>query len=86
MNRPVLYEPLTYSMATTMWHLSHPDGRLARAMIVPRGAHAAVLWCIIGTRQETQRFDTWHQATEHVDQLFQELVAAGWLPPQSKAS
>ena len=84
MTRTSVIEPLTYSLATTMWHLSHPDGRVARAMLVPRGAHAAVLWCIIGTRQETQRFDTWHEATERVGQLLKELVGAGWLPPQSR--
>jgi len=69
----------TYIESTTLWRLRHPDGRLARALIVPRWTDASGVWFINELSEDTKDFENWDTAVKWVEEVRTTLEANGWL-------
>ena len=68
----------TYCEPTVMWRLSHPDGRWAHAIIVPRGSQASAMWFINGRPEHADDFENWKNAIKWIEGVRRGLKAGGW--------
>ena len=68
----------TYSEPTTLWRLSHPDGRTARSVVIPQSYGASVLWFVQETLEGAQDFSDWQSAVVWCDSVRATLSKEGW--------
>ena len=67
-----------YSKPTALWSLRHPDGRLARATLIPHGFGCTFVWRIDESVKGLQEFRDWKPAIQRADRLRSELTQGGW--------
>ena len=68
----------TYCEPTVMWRMRHRDGRLAHALVLPRGHGAAVIWFLNGRPLGSRDCDDWAHAIQWSDQMRAQFWTVGW--------
>ena len=68
----------TYNEPTVMWRMRHRDGRLAHAVIGPRGDRASVIWFLNDRPLGSHDFDDWTSAIRWSEQMRAQFWTVGW--------
>jgi hypothetical protein len=72
----------SYSEPAVLWRLRHPDGRRARATIIPGTPTSTLVFFLDDRFDRGENLSEWSAALVRADEVRAELVGDGWLPEE----
>jgi hypothetical protein len=73
----------SYSEPAVLWRLHHPDGRQARATIIPGVPTSTLVFFVNDRFDRGENVSEWEAAVARAEGVRQQLLEDGWLPADS---
>jgi hypothetical protein len=70
----------SYSEPAVLWRLRHPDGRVARATVIPGVPTSTLVFFLNDRFDRGENVDEWEAALARAETVRRDLLEDGWRP------
>jgi hypothetical protein len=68
----------TYDEPAVLWRLRHPDGDVARAMLIPGSPTSTLVYFVNDQFERGENFAEWGPAVEQAERVKRQMIGEGW--------
>ena len=73
----------SYSEPAVLWRLRHPDGRRARATVIPGVPTSTLVFFVDDRFDRGENVEDWGRALDRADEVRKLLIGDGWRPEEA---
>ena len=73
----------SYSEPAVLWRLRHPDGRRARATLIPGVPTSTLVFMVDDRLDRGENVTEWEAAIERAEDVRRALIDDGWRPEEA---